>query len=59
MREGDPQTSVIQVCPSLPPFIVTIIPLLSVSRVKHEEYFRVEILLFLQVFLICPFSGSH
>lgn len=44
----------------LRPFITTTIPLLLVPKVKHEEYFRIEMLLFLQVFLSCPSSnGSH
>jgi hypothetical protein len=60
MREGGPQTSVVHVCHFLPPFIAAIIPLLSVLRVEHEEYFRTKILLFLQVFLSCPsFDGNH
>jgi hypothetical protein len=44
---GGLQTSALQVCHLLPPSITTTIPLLSVSKEKHEKYFRIENLLFL------------
>ncbi len=49
--------NVLQVCHSLPSFIIATIPLLSVLRIKHEQ---LKSFCFLQVFLPCPLSdGSH
>jgi hypothetical protein len=39
--------NVLQVCHLLPLFTIANIPLLLVLKVKHEEYFKTEILLFL------------
>lgn len=54
-REKNLQTNDLQVCHSLPSSTTTIIPLLSMLKVEHEEYFIIQIFLSLASISTMPF----